>query len=205
MKKQLKLGNLEFKESFKEEFSKIYSDHFDRLYYFALSFTKSDDLAKDVVSEVFLKLWKKRNGFSGIRQIESYLYISVKNEAIQVLSNNLNKVKSLEFEQAARVIDRIDPEELLIEKELVQEISQVVSKLPDQCQLIFNMAKNRQMKYKEIAEELNISVSTVRMQLIKASGIIKDAIQKKYDDPSLAIGSVKMGMINLLPMVLMGF
>ncbi len=203
MSRLSKVRKLESDISLKKRLTGIYEDHFDRLYYFAISITKSDDLAKDVVSEVFFKLWKNRSAFSEIRQIESYLYISVKNEAIQVLSGNLVKGKSLDFDQEAKAVDRINPEELLIEKELIQEISGAVQKLPEQCQLIFNMAKNRQMKYKEIAEELGISVSTVRMQLIKATGTIKETIRDKYKDDK-SLDSYKIGMIWLLLASLIG-
>ena len=204
MSKKSKIRRLEIEGSLKTKFTRIYQDHFDRLYYFALTFTKSEDLAKDVVSEVFLKLWQNRSGFNEIRQIESYLYISVKNEAIQVLSRNLVSTNSHDFDQEAKIIDKIDPEELLIEKELIQQIERTVSQLPDQCQLIFNMAKNRQMKYKEIADELGISVSTVRMQLIKASGIIRDTIRKKYDDSEDSLGAFKLGVVSLLLTILVG-
>lgn len=204
MKSDPKVRNFKSDLSLKAEFTKLYNDHFDRLFYFALTFTKSEDLAKDVVSEVFLKLWKNRSGFSEIRQIESYLYISIKNEAIQILSRNLVSTNSHDFERDAKIIDKIDPEELLIEKELIQEIERTVSQLPDQCQLIFNMAKNRQMKYKEIADELGISVSTVRMQLIKASGIVRDTIRKKYDDSEDSLGAFKLGVVSLLLTILVG-
>lgn len=199
--KQFKIRNFDSEFSLKAEFTRIYHDHFDRLYYFALKFTKSEDLAKDVVSEVFLNLWKNRASFSEIRRMESYLYISVKNQAIQMLSHNLKSSNSIEFEKEARIIDKIDPEELLLEKELIQEIEKAVATLPPQCQLIFNMAKNKQMKYKEIAEELGITVSTVRMQLIKASRIVKETIRKKYndsDDADDSLSSMRMGMVSAL-------
>ena len=184
------------------EFVRVYEENFDRLFFFALKYTKSEELAKDVVSDVFLNLWKSRDRFSEIRQLESYLYISVKNEAIHVLSKNFNH-SSLDAEKEIKSIDQVDPQELLQEKELLKEIDRTVEQLPDQCRLIFDMAKNRQMKYKEIAEELGVSVSTVRMQLIKATSAIKDSIRKKYDDDNHT-GHIQLGMVSLMLISLVG-
>ena len=204
MSKDRKIRNLKSNSAslLESEFTKIYKENFDRLYFFAFTYAKSEELAKDIVSEVFLNLWKNRTKFSEIRQLESYLYIAIKNQAIHVLSRNLKHTDSIEFEKEAKMIDKVDPEELLLEKELLREIELAVEELPDQCQLVFNMAKNQQMRYKEIAEELGISVSTVRMQLIKASGIIRETIRKKYSDEQgtdvLRIGAVRLFLLALI-------
>lgn len=177
-------------------FTRIYEENFERLFFFALTTTRSQDLSKDIVSEVFLNLWKKKDKFSQIKQLESYLYICVKNEAINVLSKNSHVDHSVDLERDIKIIDKVDPEELLLEKELLKEIKASVSKLPDQCRLVFEMAKNQQMKYKEIALELGISVSTVRMQLIKANTIIKETITSKYRDDDMQ--SLRLGIIVTL-------
>jgi RNA polymerase sigma-70 factor (family 1) len=167
-------------DSFEDQFKKIYEDQFDRLYYFAKSIVKSDQIAEDVVAEVFLNLWKGRAKFSEIRKLDSYLFIAVKNQATRVLYEQPNSIDVSALENTVHFMDKVDPQELMLEKELTDALEEVVSKLPDQCQLIFRMAKDRQMKYNEIAGELGISVSTVRSQLSKASSVIRKFLYDKY-------------------------
>ena len=94
-------------------------------------------------------------------------------------------------------IDRIDPEEILLEKELYKLIEQTVNALPDQCQLVFRLAKDKKMKYKEIAEELGISITTVKSQLLKATTRIKEAILESYGGHHDTIGYDQLGIILL--------
>ena len=175
-----KIVKLNKESAFERQFQKIYEEHFDRLYFFAKTIVKSEELAEDIIAEVFLNLWKRRDKFPEIREMDAYLFIAVKNQSTRMLYEEPNKLDVSLLENTARFMDKIDPEELLLEKELADALEEVVSSLPDQCQLIFNMAKNRQMKYKEIADELGITISTVRTQLSKASSIIRKFLYEKY-------------------------
>lgn len=177
-----KIIELNKADSFKDQFEKIYEDQFDRLYFFARSMVRSEALAEDIVAEVFLNLWKSRERFSEIRELDAYLFISVKNQATRMLYEEPQKMDVSYLEKTVKMVDRINPEEILLEKELTTALDEVVSRLPDQCQLIFRMARNKHMKYKEIAEELDITVSTVRTQLTKASSIIRKYLLEKYHE-----------------------
>ncbi|XOV92952.1 MAG: RNA polymerase sigma-70 factor [Bacteroidota bacterium] len=171
--------NLPTRESLETLFERIYRENFDRAFFIAKYLIKSEALAEDVVSEVFISLWKMGSRIKEIKDIESYLFIAVKNQAIRKLYEEPEKVDN-SFENPAHTIDHINPEEILLEKELSDAIEEVVSSLPDQCQLIFRMAKNRQMKYHEIADELGISISTVRTQLSKAFSIVRQFLYERY-------------------------
>lgn len=192
------MRNLKSSISVQEVFEDVYSENFDRLFLYARTITKSAELAKDVVSDVFVDLWDHRSRLSKIRDIESYLFISVKNHAIRIVSNNQNNLHTNDLESTIKNIDRIDPEEILLEKELLDLIENEVSLLPDQCQLIFRMAKDKQMKYKEIALELGISSSTVKTQLVKGISIIRTAICNQYGDSIDENYANKSSLANLL-------
>ncbi len=169
-------------ESLETQFERIYRENFDRVFYVAKYLTKSEEVAEDVVSEVFISLWKMREKIKSIKDIESYLFISVKNQAIRKLYEEPQKVDGSFHENTAQNVDRINPEEILLEKELTEAIEEVVSTLPEQCQLIFRMAKNQQMKYQEIADELGVSISTVRTQLAKAFSIVRQFLYDRYHE-----------------------
>lgn len=201
MKKRSKIGYFKEKDSTKEVFDKIYRENFSRLYYFATTLTKSEEVAKDVVSDVFVNLWKAGTDFGKIRDIESYLFISVKNQAIQVVSQRSKKLISLDMENTIREIDRTSPEEVLLEKELLNALEEVIQLLPDQCQLVFRMAREENMSYQEISDRLGIHVSTVKSHMIKAIADVRNHISSKYDEEQDNSGA-KLGIVSI---VLMSF
>jgi RNA polymerase sigma-70 factor (ECF subfamily) len=161
-----------------ELIEKAYKDHFDHLYAYALIITKSKSLAKDTVSEVFFNLLKSKADLGSIRDLKSYLFTCIKNQANKVLTYdpyNYNK-------EAILSIDRINPEELLIGKELDQFLQKIFADLPPQCGLVFKMVKENQMKYHEVATELHISVDTVKYHLKTAVRIIKLKLEDHFED-----------------------
>tara|TARA_Y100001972_G_scaffold123255_1_gene170195 strand:+ start:505 stop:1137 length:633 start_codon:yes stop_codon:yes gene_type:complete len=194
--RRLKSGNLE------EAFEKIYLDNFDQLFLFACTITKSRELAKDVVSDVFVELWDNSAQLSKIKEIESYLFISVKNHAIRLVSKKSYKLKDDNIESTLLSIDRVNPEEVLVAKELSAVIEKTVQSLPAQAQLVFRMAKDRQMAYKDIATELGISVSTVKSQLIRATGIVREAILKKFDNERGQSSGDQIGISSIILLVI---
>ncbi|MBV6643134.1 MAG: RNA polymerase sigma-70 factor [Cyclobacteriaceae bacterium] len=171
--------------SYKLEFDQVYREHFGRLYAFASSLIKCEEIAKDVISDVFVNLWNTRIDFSKIRDIEAYLFIAVKNQALQALSKSPHGIGSMDIENALRRIDMSDPEHVLIEKELLNDLEAAVKSLPDQCQLVFALARDKNMTYQQISDELGIAHATVKSHMIKAIANIRVFITEKYSDEKL--------------------
>ncbi|UII24279.1 RNA polymerase sigma-70 factor [Fulvivirga ligni] len=164
-------------------FEGIYKEYFKRLYAYVRVIVDSQSLAKDVVSDFFLALWKNRNSLLHVNDLEVYLFVSVRNQAVQALQKQAKLFSSREaLEVKLESIDYINPEELLLEKELLNLLKKITSELPDQCKLIFEMATERGLKNAEIAQELGISVVTVKSQKRKAQVKIKAGIIKYYHD-----------------------
>lgn len=159
------------------KFTKVYEDHFNDLFLYAKAICKSEESAKDAISEVFIMLWKSQKDLSEIKDLKAYLLVSVKNQCIKSYYENLHY--SSDGEEIIQ-IDKVNPEELLLEKELLKVMNEAIAKLPDQCKLIFEMARNQMMSHKEIAQELGISTSTVSTQLGRAIKAIRLALEKEY-------------------------
>ncbi|MCV9387407.1 RNA polymerase sigma-70 factor [Reichenbachiella ulvae] len=179
-----KLRKLSTEQPFDGYFEQVYSDYFQPLYLYARSLVKSDDIAKGVVSDVFFNLWKSNSDLKNIKEIKSYLFRAVKNQVVRTLSHDPRNFDSIDTENYVKQIEQISPEEILLEKELIEIIDKAVQELPDQCRLIFDMAKNKQMSYKEIAAELEISQSTIKTQVARAISVIKQKIEIYYDNTS---------------------
>lgn len=168
--------------SYKVEFDQVYRAHFGRLYAFATSLIKCEEIAKDVISDVFVNLWNSRIDFSKVRDIEAYLFIAVKNQALQVLSKSPHRIGDHDIEKTLKEIDMSDPERVLIEKELLNALEAAIKTLPDQCQLVFSLAREKNMTYQQISDELGIATATVKSHMIKAIATIRVYISEKYSD-----------------------
>ncbi len=198
MKKDSKIRKMKSRSLLEDTFEKVYNENFDRLFLFASTITKSKELAKDVVADVFVDLWENNAQLSKIREIESYLFISVKNQAIRHISKKSHQLKDDNIESTLVSIDRVNPEEVLLAKELFDFIETTVSNLPDQGQLVFRMAKDKQLANKDIADELGISVSTVKSQLVRATAIIRTAILEKFDEKHFDAGLEQYGLLSMV-------
>src|SRR6185312_540720 len=156
------------REGLEAEFSKMVRDHAENLHLLALRVTKCEQIAKDVVQEVFLKLWEHRNRFQQIENKEAWLYRVTENKLI----DHLRKIaadKRLKIKTWNRILDlNNDTEQRLAARESGQLISRAIENLPAQRKLIFRMNREASLSYQQIAEELQISRHTVKNQLSSA-------------------------------------
>ena len=147
-------------------FEQFFNRYYARLLKFSLTYVKSRELAEEVVSDVFVKLWQKRTGLLEIKSIDSYLYISVKNQSLNYLQKSENQPTTpLEDVPAAYTTETLTPERTLLASELQAEIFRAVERLPPQCKIIFKLIREDGLKYKEVAEIMSISVKTIEVQI----------------------------------------
>lgn len=166
-----------------QKFEAIYRRYFEKLYGYARAICGSQSMAKDVVSEFFFHLWKNKTDLSRIENLEIYLLVSIKNRAIQMLAKERKADTSdNSFDLVLETIEYINPEELLLEKELKDVLDNIINALPDQGQLIFRMAREKGLTQSEIARELGISVTTVKSQLKRSQSKLRAEILKFYMD-----------------------
>lgn len=149
-------------------FSELFRQHEHRLYTLALKLTKSDQLAKDIIQEVFLKLWDQRNQLSSILNIEAWLYRVTENKIIDFLrkASADNRLKEKIWNQLQQIVN--ESEQYLAAKEYNQIIQKAIDLLPPQRKLIYQLNKENGMNYREIADKLHLSKHTVKNQLSTA-------------------------------------
>ena len=157
----------------------IYEDHFDRLFSYANAITDSKELAKDVVSEFFYGLLKNNTDLSQVHNLEVYLCVGIKNLCLK----HLKKLPGTHRNSVLlATVDFVDPQQVLMGNELKKLLDNLIDDLPDQCQLIFRMSKERGMKNQEIADELQIGMGTVKTQLRRAQTKLKAGITTHYKE-----------------------
>jgi RNA polymerase sigma-70 factor (ECF subfamily) len=155
----------------------LYQLLFDGLYRFSYSIVKSKEIAEEIVSDVFIKIWQIRSRLPEIDNLKVYLYTITKNFSFNYIHRNYkNPLISIDDMDIEPVIEVGSPEELCISAEIIARIRQAIQQLPPQCRIILQLVKEDGMKYKEVAEVLNISVFTVRNQLAIAIRKLSEAL-----------------------------
>ncbi len=154
---------------------------------FSFSILKSKELSEEAISDVFFKVWVHRDKLSGIENFKAYLFTSARNTALNYLDKEKRgKAIQLEDLSVSLQINEICPESELISKELKAAISKAIDHLPERCKLIYSLAKIEQLKYKEIAQILDISVKTIDHQLTIAIKKIGDEIRNYLEEQEMS-------------------
>ncbi len=142
---------------------------YNRLFRLAFIITKSRELSEEIVSDVFIGLWRNRQNITAIKNLKVYLYVAIKNTSFNYLSKLTKSatisIDDLDFEPEQPFVD---PEQALVTKEMNQQLYQAVRLLPPRCRMIFKLVKEDGFTYKEAAEILHLSESTIDNQLVIA-------------------------------------
>lgn len=145
-----------------QAFKELYLAYFDRLFKFAFSILHSSEFAEEAVNDVFLNIWQKRNTLKNIQSLTNYLFISTKNTSFNYLSKFRKERNTTLDDVLVRFeIDELTPETAFFTAEVRSEIEHAINQLPPKTKLVFQMAKVEGLKYKEIAQILDISVNTI--------------------------------------------
>lgn len=145
---------------------------------YALNYTGTYEDAEDVVQQLFTELWEKDSrGELEIANLKSYLYTAVKNRGLKFI---LRTRAVQPIGEAEEVVADEDGEEEILRVEREARLWDWIDELPTERRNVFLMAKQQGMKYKEIAEELGISVKTVENQMGKALQSLRAKVIKIY-------------------------
>jgi RNA polymerase sigma-70 factor, ECF subfamily len=144
---------------------------FERYYYrlcdFAFQFVRSFDLTEEVVSDVFLKIWKKRHDLVITGNFRAYIYTATRNQALNYLQKEKSDWESLD-ELRDESSKAYRPDEELMFRELENRIEILINTLPPRRKIIFKLSRIEGLTYQEIADVLSISIHTVQNQMVSA-------------------------------------
>lgn len=163
-----------------QAYKQLFLLFYPSLVQFAVSIIKSKELAEEVVSDVFIKIWQKRHQLDKVENLSFYLFTAVRNRCINRFYDQKARaevnINETEFELRSLYHD---PEQKMISAEMIRNIQSAINDLPPRCRLIFKLVKEEGLKYKEVAELLHISVKTVENQMSLAFKKIGTAINFK--------------------------
>ncbi|PXY03229.1 hypothetical protein DF185_03865 [Marinifilum breve] len=154
----------------KNAFRLLFETYHAQLFRFAETYVCSPDLAEDIVQEVFIKLWENSH-IKISRSLRSYLFLMVKNACIDHLrSVKLEDKKKLKLAEAQIISESVG---VNLDSEVSLKIKRAIDELPDQCKEVYRMSVYSGLKHAEIADELDISVNAVKVQVYRAKKLLK--------------------------------
>lgn len=158
----------------------IFRRYYISLCEFATRFVYQPEAAEEIVQNVFLILWEKKESLSISISLKSYLFRAVYNHCNNHLSHLKIRNKYLSFSRETLLKKNYsDPVlENLAYKELNDQITAAIEQLPAACKNIFKMSRYEGMKYAEIASSLNISVKTVETQISRALTRLREELKE---------------------------
>ncbi|WP_430815756.1 RNA polymerase sigma factor [Carboxylicivirga sp. RSCT41] len=178
------------------EFARLMDFYSNDLFLFAKGILYDSPVAEETVSDVFIKVWEGRDKLDRVLNLKSYLYSAVRNQAISYLRSQKNKdIVSIE-DITTYYFEPVDtPDESELKEEKLQQILRAIDYLPAQTKMVFSLAKVQGLKYKEIAEILDIKVKTVDYHVASAIKKICEAIEKEDKSDSQQILKVFLGLL----------
>lgn len=155
-------------------FETLFKRLYPRLKDFAEKVVKEPAIAEDIIQEVFIKVWEKREKINAVN-IEAFFFKVLRNQCIthikhlKVIENVKTGINVLREAEEVYRIDFVRNEPyILVEKELEQEIEKTLKELPDKCREVFIMSRIEGLKNREIADKLNINIKNVERHITRA-------------------------------------
>lgn len=158
------------------EFSKVYSIYFPKLVRFAREFVLSTEDAENIIQDIFIYLWERQEILSTLSNLNAFLFVLVKNRCIDFIRQQkmierkreeFDAVLDKELQLKMYALQQFD-ENALSTDDVENIINKAVDSLPEKCREVFILSRMEGLKYREIAERLNISTKTVENQMITA-------------------------------------
>lgn len=152
-----------------------------KLLRFATHFLKNEDEAKDVVQDVFLKLWQKKDTLSEIENMEAFAMRMTRNRCLDVIK--ANKVVPIDAETDRKLKEEsVDVHSKVELSESANQIKTLINRLPDVQRTVMHLRDIEQLSYDEIAEATDIKVNAIRVNLSRARKKVRDEYLKLNDN-----------------------
>jgi len=161
-------------------FRELFTNHYRSLCNYAMRVVVTREIAEEVVSDVFVKLWKNREQIEVHTSFQAYIYRAVRNQALDYLKLRIHRQyerESLDSVQWNTMhADHFSPVDELSFNEFFDHVEGCIQALPRQCQIIFRLSREEGLRYRDIAKKLEISVKTVETQMSRALKVLRERV-----------------------------
>jgi RNA polymerase sigma-70 factor, ECF subfamily len=171
------------KQSDKKSYEILFRAYYAPLCQFSRKFVKDKDDCEEIVQGFFMKLWDKREELDINASVKNYLYSSIRNRCLNYIKHEKIKLE-YQSEITKNPDSQFDTTNFIMEVDLIERIDQSIAALPDRRREIFVLSREHGLKYREIADQLGISIKTVETQMGQA---LKELREKLKDYQRLLI------------------
>ncbi len=178
-----KLG---LKKGSPEAFQEVFRVLYPRLKGYCKLIVSDENEVEDIIQDCFIKLWEKRTSIDSGKNIESLVFVILRNRCLNHLKAKQLKMESIPFEklkyselQHLYQLDLIKKEEEKLEEILWDSFHDAVNSLPEKMKSVFVQCKLQGIKQKDVAKSMGISLKTVEKHISKAKILIEDQIRMK--------------------------
>jgi RNA polymerase sigma-70 factor (ECF subfamily) len=145
----------------RKAFEILYHKYSSKLFYAAYNLFRDKDVCEDLVQELFIDLWTKRNQLN-ITSLEAYLKVAVRHRVLFYLRT---KKASVDLTVIETLVEKYSADSKLFQDDIAHLLEDGVAQLPEKCRQIFTLSRKEYLSNKEIATRLNISIKTVENQI----------------------------------------
>lgn len=164
------------KEGDERAFQTLFRKYYSAMCHFANQFLSDSELAEEIVQDMFVKIWEKRSVLNIETSVKHYFFRSVRNHCLnQIQHDKIRKQYASKVLEAAQ--QEMDTGQYFLEVDLIQRIEKSIDALPPKRKEIFRLSREQGLKYKEIAETLDISVKTVEAQMGLALKYLREELK----------------------------
>jgi RNA polymerase sigma-70 factor (ECF subfamily) len=160
----------------KKAFEYLYSYYAPKVYNFCKKLYLTSDQAKEMVQVVFIVVWEHRGQIDPDKSFSSYLFTIAKNRILDSYKKKVVNQAFINYTLFHQKDFSFVTEEKIYFDEMNLIVEKAIDELPERCREVFNLSRKEELSYKEIAEKLNITESTVNTQISKAIKILQKAI-----------------------------
>jgi RNA polymerase sigma-70 factor (family 1) len=164
----------------RKAFEMLYNKYSPKIYHVAYNLFRDKAICEDLVQELFIDLWTKRNNLN-ISSLEWYLKVAIKNRVLMYIRT---KKATLDLSAIAMLTEKYTADSKLLQNDISTILKNNVERLPEKCRQIFTLSRKEYLSNKEIASRLNISIKTVENQM------------------TIALRYLRAGLTDYLPVVI---
>ena len=176
-------GNLQ--KGDEKAFEKLFHQYYAPLCLFACKYLNDEENAKELVQDFFVKVWSRRKSIHVETSVKQYFFQSIKNQCLNLIKHQ--NIRSRYFQKLKEDhIRNHNPDPYFLEVGLQKKIEQSIALLPEKRREIFKLSREKGLKYREIADQLDISVKTVEAQMGQALKQLSEML-KDYKDYLIGI------------------
>ncbi len=168
-----------------QAFEILFQTYYSALCALGRSMVHSKETAEDLVSDIFVKIWENPENLNVTQSLKGYLIRSVRNACINYLTRSYQKFRHLDNETTEKLLSFLphndpDPSREMLIAELEVKINEAISTLPPECAKIFLLSRREELTNREIADQLNLSENTVKVQIYRGLSKIREALKDYF-------------------------